>query len=83
MPDEVSPKSKKTAQNEFLYGYNYDSQASTENNKMNNRWGRKPSTFLLDDYGKLLVLLHTEEYEESLKYKEGEIPKPTTKLDRI
>jgi ABC-type lipoprotein export system ATPase subunit len=83
MPNEVSPKSKKTAQNEFLYGYNYDSQDSTENNKMSNRWGRKPSTFLLDDYGKLLVLLHTEEYEEALKYKEGEISKPTTKLDRI
>ncbi|MFS2187914.1 DUF4435 domain-containing protein [Mucilaginibacter sp. Mucisp84] len=83
MPPEVRPKSKKAAENEFFYGYDYENQSFLETNKMNNRWGSKPSTFLLNDYEKLLVLLHTEEYEESLKYKEGEISKPTTKLDRV
>ena len=30
-----------------------------------------------------MILLHTEEYEESLSYKEGRIDKPTTKLDIV
>jgi hypothetical protein len=39
-------------------------------------------TFPLDDYEKLLVLLHSEEYEQALNYKAGG-DKPITKLDRI
>jgi ABC-type dipeptide/oligopeptide/nickel transport system ATPase component len=83
MPFEVSPKSKIRAESEFLYGYHYDNPSSSLNNKLHNRWGGKPNTFLLNDFEKLLVLLHTEEYEEALKYKEGEIGRPVTKLDRI
>jgi hypothetical protein len=83
MPFEVSPKSKTKAEQEFQYGYHYDELNTTIHHKFNNRWGSKPNTFLLNDYEKLMVLLHTEEYEESLKFKQGEIEKPTTKLDKV
>jgi hypothetical protein len=86
-PAEVSPKSRERATNEFLYGYHYDSGTATAQQQLNvktsYRWGSKISTFLLNDYDKLLVLLHTEEYEESLSFKEGHTPKPTTKLDIV
>ncbi len=89
MPKEVSPKSKIRAEAEFLYGHYYDTNPSISlQNRKNNRWGQNPNTFLLNDYEKLMVLLHTEEYEESIKFKEGYEPgqdtqKPITKLDRI
>ena len=84
MPTEVSPKSKEKAEYEFYYGYWYDSNLNLAlQQKFNNRWGKKPDTFLLNDYEKLMVLLHTEEYEESLSYKENGGVKPNTKLDRV
>jgi hypothetical protein len=84
-PVEVSPKSKQRAENEFLYGYHYDTYTDSQHlqQKRSARWGNKLSTHLLNDYEKLLVLLHTEEYEESLSYKEGRKPKPRTKLDIV
>src|SRR5690606_22669692 len=84
-PSEVSPKSKIRAENEFLYGHYEQSynQPQQVNNKNYHRWQNNFNTFLLNDYEKLLVLLHTEEYEESLNFKEGRIDKPTTKLDRV
>jgi hypothetical protein len=84
-PKEVSPKSKKRAEIEFLYGYYYENspEQTSIDNKGSHRWNRNFNTFLLDDYEKLLVLLHTEEYEESLNYKEGRTSKPTTKLDKV
>lgn len=85
-PNEISPKSKKRAEIEFLYGYYYENQPNDQlsiNNKRSHRWNNNFNTFLLNDYDKLLVLLHTEEYEESLNYKEGRTDKPTTKLDRV
>lgn len=84
-PTEVSPKSRDRAEKEFFYGnyYNPENDGLHLSQKTANRWGRKPDTFLLNDYEKLLVLLHTEEYEDSLSYKEGRIAKPTTKLDRV
>jgi hypothetical protein len=84
-PTEVSPKSRDRAEKEFFYGsyYNPENDVLHLSQKTANRWGRKPDTFLLNDYEKLLVLLHTEEYEDSLSYKEGRISKPTTKLDRV
>lgn len=85
-PAEVSPKSRERATNEFLYGYHYDNNTNAQqqlNVKKSHRWGSKISTFLLNDYDKLLVLLHTEEYEESLSFKEGRTAKPTTKLDVV
>lgn len=85
-PNEISPKSKKRAEIEFLYGYYYENQPDDQlsiTNKGSHRWNSNFNTFLLNDYDKLLVLLHTEEYEDSLNYKEGRIGKPTTKLDRV
>lgn len=84
MPDFVSPKSIKIANNEFLYGYNTDDvEYLKKYGKKASRWGDKPNTHLLNDYEKLLVLLHTEEYEQSLNYKENGGEKPFTKLDKI
>ncbi len=89
MPKEVSPKSKIRAESEFLYGnYNENDPANNFLQKKNARWGRTPNTFLLNDYDKLMVFLHTEEYEESIKFKKEYQPrqnaeKPITKLDRI
>jgi len=88
-PKEVSPKSKLRAESEFLYGaFNENNPSSNINYKIGSRWGQNPNTFLLNDYYQLMVLLHTEEYEKSIKFKEEYKPgqgieKPITKLDRI
>jgi ABC-type dipeptide/oligopeptide/nickel transport system ATPase component len=84
-PAEVSPKSRERATKEFLYGYYFERHNEQQQirQKTTNRWGSKPSTFLLNDFEKLLILLHTEEYEDSLSYKEGRIEKPITKLDIV
>lgn len=84
-PPEVSPKSKERAENEFFFGNfneSWDERQHLQQKKYN-RWGNNFSTHLLNDFNKLLVLLHTEEYEESLSYKEGRISKPNTKLDTV
>lgn len=85
LPNEVSPKSKLRAEKEFYYGYFNESYNATQQlqQKHYQRWGGNFNTFLLNDYEKLLVLLHTEEYEESLSFKEGRTEKPITKLDRV
>jgi hypothetical protein len=91
MPVEVSPKSRDRAEAEFFFG-NYYPDPRNQNlhltQKVHNRWGNKPNTYLLNDYEKLMVLLHTEEYEEAIKFKESYTPnqndeKPITKLDKI
>ncbi|WP_108061948.1 DUF4435 domain-containing protein [Poseidonibacter lekithochrous] len=85
MPKNVRPDSKEKAESDFFIGGYYE--GIKINNKKHNRWGSNFNTFLLDDYEKLMVLLHTEEYEESVKFKDsynGEIiNKPITKLDKI
>ena len=85
MPSFVSTKSKEVAQGEFLYG-TWDTNNAEYYKKtdwIHGRWGNNINTFLLDDYEKLMILLHTEEYEESLNFKEIGGQKPNTKLDRI
>lgn len=84
MPKNVSPTSKESAEMDFLYGH----ATGGLQHKIGQRWGSSPNTHLLNDYQKLMVLLHTEEYEESIKFKEAYTPnqpddKPITKLDRI
>jgi len=89
MPAEVSPKSKETAELEFHYGgYSDNRQWLESGGRQHFRWGEKPNTHLLNDYEKLMILLHTEEYEESVKFKDcyspgSTLPKPVTKLDRV
>ncbi|MDP2724481.1 MAG: DUF4435 domain-containing protein [Bacteroidales bacterium] len=84
MPKQVSPKSIEQAQNEFWYGRdNEDPNWLKQHGKRLGRWQNDFNISLLNDFEKLMVLLHTEEYEESLRFKEGEIERPITKLDRI
>jgi hypothetical protein len=86
-PSHVSPTSKKIAEHNFKYGVYFDhfkEESQYHDQKINNRWGGNYSTSLLNDFEKLLILLHTEEYEDSLSFKEGRsISKPVTKLDKI
>jgi len=84
MPFEVSPKTKEKAEADFWYGYD----SGSSENKIYDRWGDNPNTFLLNDYEKLMILLHTEEYEISIMFKDQytkgqNITKPITKLDRV
>ena len=84
-PKIVSPTSKKQAEALFKFGH-YQESYSDEHysqNKMQSKYQGRPDTTLLNDYDKLLVLLHTDEYEDALNYKEGRTGRPTTKLDRV
>lgn len=85
LPNYVGTKSKEAAYSEFRYGgWNQDSPEWNRNHGWKSqRWGNNLNTSLLNDYDKLMVLLHTEEYEQSLSYKETGGVKPNTKLDRI
>lgn len=84
-PKEVSPKSIERAESEFRFGIYQENWNDDQyrNNKKNYRWQSDYNTTLLNDYDKLLILLHTEEYEQSLSFKEGRIQQPITKLDII
>ena len=89
MPKEVSPKSILRAESELLYGHYSESYQNDQSDfKTGERWGQNPNTFLLNDYEKLMVLLHTNEYETSISFKESYVPgqtieKPITKLNII
>ena len=84
MPVHVPTSSKEKAQMEFEYGaYSEDKMYAVSQGKKSWRWQSNFNTSLLNDYEKLMVLLHTEEFEELLKYKEDLIEKPRTKLDII
>lgn len=85
LPRTVSPKSLERAKSEFFYG-NYTENFNDQQNvrhKLNSRWGGNLNTSLLNDFDKLMILLHTEEWEQALRYKEGLIDKPITKLDKV
>jgi len=85
-PSHVSPTSKERAVISFKYGTYYDhvkEESGYHIYKVGSRWNGNLNTSLLNDFDQLLILLHTEEYEDSLSYKEGRIAKPTTKLDRV
>lgn len=85
MPNFVTTKSKEVAESEFRYGGWMESSPDyfkTQGWK-DGRWGGRMNTFLLNDFEKLMVLLHTEEFEQSLEYKENGGGKPITKLDII
>lgn len=87
MPKNVRPDSKEKAEADFFYGF-YSEKDDNWIYKNTSRWGQNPNTFLLNDYEKLMILLHTEEYEESVKFKDlyqsgQNIEKPITKLDKV
>lgn len=87
LPDHVNTTSKEVASAEFLYGYYTAGKESydwlTTSAKLNSRWNNKQNTNLLNDYDKLMILLHTEEAEESINYKNNGGIRPITKLDKI
>ena len=85
IPKLVRPTSLEVARNEFFIGSNHPEQRVNDNLdfKKRNRWGNNFNTHLLNDYEKLLVLLHTEEYEVLTDSKEKNILSPKTKIDII
>ena len=85
LPAEVSPTTKEKAETIFQCGYfekSYNEQQHIQFKK-SHRWSGNMNTTMLNDFSNLLILLHTEEYVDSLNFKEGRIGKPVTKLDRI
>ncbi|SRR5690554_144588 len=89
MPDNTTPKSIEMAEKELLYGHAEAKDGQAWAYKQGNRWGRKPSTFLLNDYERLMVYLFSDHTEESAKYLSAskatsqKVKPPITKLDVV
>lgn len=86
LPTTVQATAIDIARRQFIYGgYTKDFTDDAQYNgwKLGNRWQGNFNTSLLNDYEKLVVLLFSEESEAAIDFKEGRIPKPTTKLDRV
>lgn len=84
MPFAVRSNSIDIAQDDLIYGtHNENRDWLKRQGKKSNRWNNNLNTSLLNDYDQLMVLLHSEEYEKSLLYKDEGGDKPITKLDRI
>lgn len=89
MPDNTTPKSIDMAEKELLYGHAKAEESNYWAYKQGNRWGQKPSTFLLNDYQKLMVYLFSDHTEESAKYlsaskaTDEKVEPPVTKLDLV
>lgn len=85
MPASVSPTSEDAAHKAFFLGNN-NPTGDPRWVKRHGRWGGNPESHLLNDFDKLLVLLHTEEYSISIKYRQDSkenpnLEPPKTKLD--
>ncbi|PKP45684.1 MAG: AAA family ATPase [Bacteroidetes bacterium HGW-Bacteroidetes-11] len=85
IPKLVRPTSIDVARTEFFVGSKHPDKEVNNglDYKKRNRWGNNFSTHLLDDFEKLLVLLHTEEYETLSDSKEQNILSPETKIDIV
>lgn len=87
VPASVSPKSVNEAASELLFGY--AREGAGVDHKIGHRWRSNPNTFLLDDYGRLLVYLFSEDYDVSIAYRQQSrdsnqrIEPPETKLDVV
>jgi hypothetical protein len=85
MPSISVSMSVDEAEANLIYGY----KERNVDHKIGNRWGGNPSTFLLNDFERLLAYLFSEENDKSIKYRQaakesGEwIAPPETKLDII
>jgi energy-coupling factor transporter ATP-binding protein EcfA2 len=73
MPDFSHTSSMEEAEADLEFGTNQVQE--TKNNpshyKTYSRWGNKPSTFLLNDYEKLMVYLFTEFFQKTIEHSEG------------
>lgn len=89
MPDNTTPKSIEMAEKELLYGHANADSGRAWDYKQGHRWGSKPSTFLLNDYERLMVYLFSDHTEESAKYLSASketterVEPPITKLDLV
>lgn len=84
MPSSVSTTSVDLAKEDLLYGAHSDNKEwLSQHGKKDYRWSSNLNTSLLNDYEKLMVLLHSEEYEKSVYYKDYGGERPITKLDKI
>lgn len=85
MPDTTTPVSIERAETDLLYGQANGVWA----HKMRSKWGGNASTFMLNDYQKLMVYLFSDHTEESSKYlaasrtSSERVEPPTTKLDLV
>jgi energy-coupling factor transporter ATP-binding protein EcfA2 len=66
IPDYAEIKNLEQAEKELLFGRS--DQYATIDQKRNSRWGKKPATFLLNDYTKLLSLLFAKSAERDRDY---------------
>jgi energy-coupling factor transporter ATP-binding protein EcfA2 len=66
IPDYAEIKNLEQAEKELLFGRS--DEHANNGQKMNSRWGRKPATFLLNDYTKLLSLLFAKSAERDRDY---------------
>lgn len=85
MPTSVGTKSFDEAESELLYGQ-WDPDNIDWIKKIgwkSGRWGDNLNTSLLDDFEKLMILLHTDEYEQLLDNKEKGNDEIITKLDIV
>ena len=70
MPVMVRPESLESAKEAFLYGgHDTNKNWLQKDGRRINRWKSDLNTTLLDDFSQLMVYLHTEEYNEALRYK--------------
>lgn len=89
MPDNVVPKSMELAEQDLLFGNSGFSTTSFLAYKQSYRWGSKPSTFLLNDFDKLMVYLFSEFTDQSAKYLNEskhtleKVQPPETKVDLV
>lgn len=66
IPDYAQIKNLEQAEKDLIFGRS-DMYANIHE-KLNSRWGRKPATFLLNDYDKLLSLLFAKSIERDRIY---------------
>lgn len=89
MPDAVTPTSIDKAEKALLYGYADAIDSNIMAHKEHQRWGKKPSTSLLNDFQHLMVYLFSDDVEVNSKYKHDsqksldKIPPPASKLDKV
>lgn len=73
MPDFSNTSSMDEAEADLEFGTNNVKEAKKNptHYKTHSRWGNKPSTFLLNDYEKLMVYLFTEFFQKTIEHSEG------------
>ena len=88
MPKSASTSSIVEAESMLLNGY-ADNTLSVGQYKINSRWQQNPNTFLLNDFQQLMVLLFSDEFDQSTRYRQRSISNneylipPATKLDIV